>query len=117
MLLDRDRRSYHDYYLGSSVTGAWSASSIGFYVKEVLRGKRIAWPQEDPNQLGGDFLLDSTGTLKLCHPSQTSVDRVAIADVLKTVDPNISESELHRQSSADEVENVCFLPTPRPNCT
>lgn len=36
--------------------------------------------------MGGDFLLNETGSVLLCHPCKNPMDRPTVEDVLQTVD-------------------------------
>jgi len=38
-------------------------------------------------QMGGDFLLDDTGKVLLCHPSKIPLDRPSVTDILQAAAP------------------------------
>ncbi|MGB3700022.1 MAG: hypothetical protein WA997_02030, partial [Anaerolineales bacterium] len=50
--------------------------------------------QGDSGQLGGDFIVDRQGIIRLAHLSQDPTDRPALSTILKTLDEiNSAQSE------------------------
>jgi alkyl hydroperoxide reductase subunit AhpC len=85
LILDPDKELYQRYGLRHSVTGAWSLRTLWFYAKRILQGKDLHGIQGDPNQLGGDFIIDAEGMVQWAYRSTESVDRPevdALLDVL-----------------------------------
>ncbi len=87
VLLDPDRRVYQAYGLERSY---WRSRTLGtrwYYLKAWLAGKKShgAEPGEDTSQLGGDFIVDKNGVLRLVHPSHDPTDRPAVENLLQTL--------------------------------
>jgi len=85
MLLDRERAVYRAYGLRSSWVRSWNFRTLWFYVRMVLSGRRLRGVQGDPNQLGGDFIVDTQGILRLSYPSREATDRPRVADLLNVL--------------------------------
>ena len=85
MLLDPDREVYRMYGLGRSWLRSWNPSTTWFYLRMLLIGRKWKGIQGDPNQLGGDFIVDAEGILRLVHPSQSATDRPAPDELLTTL--------------------------------
>lgn len=83
LLMDRDKRSYQAFGLENSVAGAWSLRTLWFYTKAFFSGRQLKGIKGDPNQLGGDFIIDQSGKLSYIYRSKASIDRPAIEDVLQ----------------------------------
>lgn len=81
-LIDPERGAYHAYGLKSSVFSSWSPANLWYYSKAVLQRRETFGKRGDPHQLGGDFLIDQTGTVRLAHPSRDPTDRPAIGKLL-----------------------------------
>lgn len=80
LLVDESRDTYRDYGLERSVLGSWRLTTLWYYARNW--GRRPDWDSEgeDVNQLGGDFLLDSNGILRMTHRSTEPIDRPDPAD-------------------------------------
>jgi len=88
MFLDQDRSLYRALGLPRSVSKVWGMSTIHFYAGEVASGRSLPKSQEeedDPLQMGGDFTLNRTGHLVLCHPSSNPRDRPSLEEILTAV--------------------------------
>ncbi len=86
VLLDRERTVYTAYGLERSFLRSRSLKTRWFYFKAWLTGKKIHAAQgDDTSQLGGDFIVDKHGVLRLSYPSYEPVDRPPVADLLKTL--------------------------------
>lgn len=61
------------------------------YLRGLLRGYGLKKPVpgEDVRQLGGDFLVDRSGTVVWAYRSADPTDRPGVADILKAI-PNAS---------------------------
>jgi hypothetical protein len=57
------------------------------YLRGMFRGYGLKAPYagEDVLQLGGDFVLDRTGTVVFAHPSATPTDRPTVPQVLDAI--------------------------------
>ncbi len=85
LLLDPERISYRAYQLRSSRLRSWGPNVLWRYVKLLMAGEHLRPAQGDPNQLGGDFIIDADGIIRLAHPSKDPVDRPAVATLLSTL--------------------------------
>ena len=85
LLMDPDRIAYAAYGLNSSRLGAWSPATLWYYGKAALQGRQTYGKRGDPHQLGGDFLIDPTGAIRLSHPSRNPTDRPSVGEVLGRV--------------------------------
>lgn len=84
-LLDPERRVYHAYGLQSSVVRSWMPQNLWYYTKAVLQGRETFGKRGDPHQLGGDFIVDSQGIVRLAHPSREPTDRPLVARLLQVL--------------------------------
>ncbi len=82
MLLDPERHTYDAYGLGSSILRVWSPKVLLHYTRLVLAGQRLLPVQGDPHQLGGDFIVDAAGTVRLAHCSKDPTDRPSVESLL-----------------------------------
>ncbi|MCA9995036.1 MAG: redoxin domain-containing protein [Anaerolineales bacterium] len=82
LLLDTDRAAYRAYGLDSSARRSWSAQNLLYYAKARLQGRQTYGKRGDTNQLGGDFVIDPQGIIRLAHPSYEPTDRTAVSTVL-----------------------------------
>ena len=67
----------------------WCIDSLTYYAEQKVSGRKLpsAFSNviDDPNQMGGDFVLDNSGKVVLMHLSKTPRDRPTIPDLLKMV--------------------------------
>lgn len=82
LLIDPDRVAYRAYGLESSVFRSWSPANLWYYAKAVRQKRETFGRRGNPHQLGGDFIIDSHGLVRLAHPSHDPTDRPAIAEIL-----------------------------------
>lgn len=75
LLLDRERRVYRTYGLGSSLWRSWSLRTVWSYVKLMRAGRKWHGIQGDSTQMGGDFIIDADGVIRLAYRSQDPTDR------------------------------------------
>jgi len=76
VLSDPDRQAYRAFGLGSvSWCRILRPRAIAVYLRLILRGKLPTRPQEDIHQLGGDFLLDASGSTVFGYRSKDPTDR------------------------------------------
>lgn len=84
VLLDRERTVYTAYGLERSRLRAFSPRTLWLYAKNHLRGKQMYSSHgDDTSQLGGDFIVDKNGLVRLAYPSHDPVDRPPVDDLLK----------------------------------
>ena len=87
ILSDPSRAAYRAYGLGSaSFARTWlSPRTVFFYARAFLRGQRVRPPRADPTQLGGGFVIDSPGHLRLIARSSEPADRPSVEKLLAAV--------------------------------
>ncbi len=82
-LLDPEREVFRAYELESSFWRAFHPRNLWSYAVRFLRtGALPEIFRADPNQLGGDFLVDAEGVLRLAHYSQDPTDRPSVDALL-----------------------------------
>jgi len=82
LLIDREREIYARYKLTSSLLRAWSLKTVRRYIELMRAGRRWRGIQGDSAQMGGDFIIDAQGTVRLAHPSHDPTDRPAVDKLL-----------------------------------
>ncbi|GAB4458845.1 MAG: hypothetical protein OHK0041_23520 [Anaerolineales bacterium] len=86
VLLDRERTVYNAYGLERSRLRSWHPRVVWIYVKRWFqRGEFYNSHGDDTSQLGGDFIVDKNGILRLVYPSHDPVDRPPVDDLLKVL--------------------------------
>ena len=88
LLLDPERRTYAAYKLGSSRVRTWGPNVLWRYAKLLLAGEKLRPAQGDPYQMGGDFIVDGSGILRLAHASKDPVDRPPVDELLAVLRAN-----------------------------
>ena len=81
-LIDPERDAYHAYGLQSSIVRSWMPQNLWYYAKATLQGREKFGKRGDPHQLGGDFIVDSQGIVRLAHPSKEPTDRPDVEKLL-----------------------------------
>jgi hypothetical protein len=84
VLLDPDRSVYSDYQLDRSRWRVWNPHTLWTYAR-LLAGGRKWLPKDegaDTSQLGGDFIIDSGGIVRLAYRSHDPADRPPVDDLL-----------------------------------
>ncbi len=77
------RRSYHAFDLGrAGPRDIFTPRSIGYGIKQLMRGHLWRPQQRDLAQLGGDFVIARGGEMVFAHRSRTSDDRPSLRDLL-----------------------------------
>lgn len=82
---DLDRRAYRAYgMMQGSAWQIWHPRTLWRYARLRVGGTRLQRPAEgdDLSQLGGDFVIDADGVLRLCHASARPDDRPSLATLL-----------------------------------
>ncbi len=86
VLLDRDRTAYKAYQLERSRLRSRHPRVIWLYVKRWFqRGQFYDSHGDDTSQLGGDFIVEKGGILRLAYPSHEPSDRPSVDDLLKVL--------------------------------
>jgi alkyl hydroperoxide reductase subunit AhpC len=87
VLLDPDREVYKSYQLERSRLRAWHPKAIWIYIKRWFQGGTFYDSHgDDTSQLGGDFIIDKHGILKLVYPSHDPTDRPPVDDLLVVIE-------------------------------
>jgi peroxiredoxin len=82
LLVDPEREVYQAYGLQKSVWRSWNIKTLVRYVQLMLDGQQWRGIQGDSTQLGGDFLIDAQGVLRLAYRSQDPTDRPSVTMLL-----------------------------------
>ncbi len=85
LLLDPDRRVYRSYGLDRSALRTWTPRVVWYYVRQLAAGGQLRPVQGDPHQLGGDFIVDIGGIVRLAYPSRDPLDCPPVARVLEAL--------------------------------
>ncbi|CAH1261701.1 Hypp2436 [Branchiostoma lanceolatum] len=89
MLLDQDRKLYGAFGLGRSVFKVWSVAALTYYAEQKAAGrtlpKKYENVEDDPHQMGGDFILDPQGRALLVHCSKVSTDRPEVSTIISVL--------------------------------
>ena len=86
LLLDSDRTAYRAYGLGHSLSRSWAPKVWFNYAKLILSGHKWRGIQGDSAQLGGDFIVDRHGIIRLAYRSHDPTDRPSISRLLATLE-------------------------------
>ena len=85
-LLDPERKAYQAYGIGYSLGRSWSPKVWLEYARLIAKGRKWRGIQGDSGQMGGDFIVDRDGVLRLAYRSQDPTDRPAVDYLLRTLD-------------------------------
>jgi len=86
---DAGRRLYSSLGLGREVCAVWSLSSVRYYAQMLRAGRQLPtslMKDDDPYQMGGDFLVASDGQLLLAYSSKTPQDRPSVEVIFAALD-------------------------------
>lgn len=76
--LDPGRKAYQAYGLEHSLIRSWGPNVWFAYARLLLSGRRWRGIQGDSAQLGGDFIVDRNGIIRLAYRSHDPTDRPSI---------------------------------------
>lgn len=87
MFVDPARQLYSALGLKRSVAKVWSIPALVYYAEQKCAGRKLVamFEEDDPTQMGGDFVFDEQGNLALVYRSKVSTDRPSVEDLLKCV--------------------------------
>ncbi|UCE00225.1 MAG: redoxin domain-containing protein [Chloroflexota bacterium] len=81
-LLDPQRKSYRAYGLDYSLARSWSPKIFLHYAWLMASGRKWRGIQGDSGQLGGDFIIDRAGIIRMAYRSHDPADRPKVSDIL-----------------------------------
>lgn len=93
LLLDQERQVYHAYDLKESWLRSWNFRTLVRYIRLLLSGAKWRGIRGKSTQLGGDFIVDSDGIIRLAYRSREAADRPEVGDLLETLRELAKESE------------------------
>ena len=82
LFLDPDRAAYRAYGLDRSLLRSWGLRTLSYNAKALLKGEEWRGIRGDSGQLGGDFIVDAKGIVRLAHPSRDPTDRPPVEELL-----------------------------------
>lgn len=86
MAIDKDRTIYHAMGLRRPLAKVWGIATITGYAENLATNNQLDLVHEamadDPQQLGGDLIVDSDGNIVFLYASKTGSDRPDIATLL-----------------------------------
>ena len=87
VISDEQRTLYSLFGLPRTVSKVWSLNIVHHYAGLKANNIKLVpmYEDDDPYQLGGDFVINKDGCVLLSHPSQTPTDRPAISSLLSAV--------------------------------
>ncbi|GMQ78752.1 MAG: hypothetical protein BMS9Abin02_1287 [Anaerolineae bacterium] len=85
LLLDTERAAYRAYGLERSLLRSWGWRTISYYAQAMWKGEKWRGIRGDSSQLGGDFIVDPKGIVRLAHPSRDPTDRPPIEELLSVL--------------------------------
>lgn len=67
----------------------WGLKSVIFYAEQMSQGRQLPKPfenvEDDPHQMGGDFVISGSGRFLLLHCSTNSTDRPSVDTILNVL--------------------------------
>lgn len=85
-LIDRDRNAYQAFGLESSLLRAWRPKTWFAYARLMAQGWKWRGIQGDSAQLGGDFIIDQQGIIRMAYRSNDPTDRPKVEDIIRGLD-------------------------------
>ena len=82
---DPERKLYDMFGLEQSIKRVWNCQTIWSYAAMKVRGDKLPVMNhdDDPHQMGGDFVLDEDGSVLLHYASKLPSDRPSIEKLLE----------------------------------
>jgi peroxiredoxin len=85
-LIDHEKKAYRAYGLERSILRSWRPKIWFEYAKLFAQGRKWRGIQGDSGQLGGDFVIDQSGIIRMAYRSFDPADRPAVSDILGVLD-------------------------------
>ncbi len=87
LLLDPQHVAYQVYGLERSLSRSWGLKTMGRYARLLTSGRRWRGIKGDSSQLGGDFIVDTQGIVRLAYRSHDPTDRPPVEMLLEQLRP------------------------------
>ena len=95
MLCDPDRKLYKAFSLKRLLSKVWHTTALMYYAEQKASGRALLQPykdiEDDPHQMGGDFVINKEGKLNLIYRSKTPPDRPSFDQILRSFTENPTE--------------------------
>lgn len=85
VLIDPNREVYRAYQLDSSRLRSWTPRTVWVYLSLLLAGRKRLPKDGDATQLGGDFIVDDQGKLRLTYRSFDPADRPTVDNLITII--------------------------------
>lgn len=86
LLIDASRTLYRPYGMGHGRWwNIWGPATCWAYTRSALHGRRPRRPSGDPNQLGGDVLIDPEGIVHAPYVGSGPAHRPSVESLLRIV--------------------------------
>jgi peroxiredoxin len=85
ILIDPEMISYRAFGLENSLARSWSPKIWFEYARLMARGRKWRGIQGDSGQLGGDFIVDRTGIIRMAFRSHDPADRPSVDDIVEVL--------------------------------
>jgi peroxiredoxin len=91
LLLDPERDAYRAYGLERSMLWSWGLNTFLTYSRLMLSGRKWRGIQGDSGQLGGDFIVNANGIIRLAYYSRDPSDRPSVSQLLDILRPTAGQ--------------------------
>ena len=85
-LIDPDMKSYQAFGLEYSLGRSWSPKIWFEYARLMARGRKWRGIQGESGQLGGDFIVDRSGIIRMAYRSHDPADRPTVSYILEKLE-------------------------------
>lgn len=82
LLLDPERVTYRTYGVEHSWLRSWNLKTLWRYIQLLSAGRKWRGIQGDSAQLGGDFIIDTDGIVRMAYRSHDPTDRPPVTNLL-----------------------------------
>lgn len=87
VLLDSARQLYNLIGFKRSAAKVWCIETMTYYADQLAAGRHLPQPQpdidDDPHQMGGDIILNGSGSIVYVYRSKSASDRPSVETLLK----------------------------------
>jgi peroxiredoxin len=88
LLVDEGNDVYDRYGMKRSFWKTWQPKVLWDYAKRLIKGESLKRSSGDPYQMGGDFIIDTSGIVRLAYRSDDPTDRPPVDDLLHVLEQN-----------------------------